>query len=482
MRHLPLRHLVMACLLIFQVVTLAAVTLGIYYTVSVYLWRSSVANVVEQVHGLWSSRHPPPPPMVTIQITPGPSVAFPLTPPPPFPRLMFPFEPWDDLARTTSSASNTGFVRILDGAGNVLAERGTLPVPLPNPSDYTSAIRASLWQAGGQPFQVLLVPLPDERGQLFYVQTAASWQSAARLLEAMRWNLGLVALAALLMCQVVSFWLSDVFSRPLQRLAATASELASGDFSARSGLPSGRSEVFRVAAAFDRMAERLQSAFAAQKRFVADASHELKTPLTAIGGMAELLEDGLDNPAQSRLAVQTIGREVERMGDLVSQLLLLSRADQIEPRALEPVDLVPIVNDLVDEHRLLVPDRPINWVPPSRAIALATKGELTQVVRNLLDNAHKYSPAGSPIALACTAHAPVVTLTVSDRGAGIPAQDLPHIFKPFYRADLSRDRRTGGSGLGLAIVQALVERFHGDISVTSTVEVGTEFVVRLPAA
>jgi len=264
--------------------------------------------------------------------------------------------------------------------------------------------------------------------------------------------------------------------------------MAQGDYSQRVP-PRGPDEVRHVAESFNSMAAQVQATHVAQRDFVANVSHDLKTPLTAISGWSQALLDGAAGaPADRQRAAETIYDEAGRMSRMVNQLLDLARIEsgqlQVTRRI---VDLSQVMTDV---HRSQLPrarargieltlDAPV--APP----LLGDTDRLVQVFDNLVDNALTYTPAGGRVHLAVRAGEGYVEGIVSDTGAGIPADELPRVFERFYRLEKSRARGEDGrrgAGLGLAIVHELVVAHGGTVSVSSEVGRGSAFVVRLPAA
>ncbi len=333
-------------------------------------------------------------------------------------------------------------------------------------------------------WQVVVVPLVRDDQVAGALVLASPFSTAELLLDRLRFWLLVGALAVVLLGTVFGLVLARALATPLERMAQTAAQIAAGDLDRRVGLPPGRNEVYATASAFDRMVDRLQALLAAQRRFVADASHELKTPLTAIGGMVEMLRLGADraDPNARQRMLAAVEREVDRMGRLVRDLLTLSRIDESFALDRRPLALAEILRQAVNMASQAHPDHPFEL---DVAGPLPTAGDpdlLERVFLNLLDNAAKYSDPGLPVQVRGRPEAGRLVVTVQDHGQGIPAADLPHIFDRFYRADPSRTRQTGGSGLGMAIVRAAVERHAGTVSIASQVGQGTTVTVELPAA
>jgi two-component system, OmpR family, sensor kinase len=291
--------------------------------------------------------------------------------------------------------------------------------------------------------------------------------------------------------------------RPLDRVVATTGRIAAGDLGQRVGLPPGQTEIAKLGAAFDAMVARLEQAFAAQRRFVADAAHELRTPLTALSASVELLLMGAaeNDRATSQRLLRHLDSELSRVIRLTNDLLTLSRLDTRPQIALRPTELACLLGEVAEHNRTLLRGQElIVDLAPSLWVA-GDADRLRQVVLNLLDNARKYTAAGGQITLRAHSRRSVsrpeltstpaaqtpelepqnrVVVEVEDNGVGIPADALAHLFDPFYRVDSARTRANGGSGLGLAIVKAIVQAHQGHIDIYSTPGAGTRVAIELP--
>ncbi|GAA0264453.1 HAMP domain-containing sensor histidine kinase [Actinomadura nitritigenes] len=265
--------------------------------------------------------------------------------------------------------------------------------------------------------------------------------------------------------------------RPLRRVAATASRvtelpLASGEVAMPERVPDTdpRTEVGQVGAALNRMLGHVENALARRhaseerlRRFAADASHELRTPVAAIRGHAELaLRTREDVPPDVRHALGRIEAESVRMTDLVDDLLLLARLDAGRPLESEPVDLTRLVLDATSDARAAGPDHRWEMVLPEEPVTITGDARrLHQLLANLLANARTHTPPGTHVTVRLTQPLPpAVVLEVEDDGPGVPAEVRDEIFQRFVRADHGRSRTAGGTGLGLSIVQA-VAAAHG---------------------
>jgi two-component system OmpR family sensor kinase len=292
--------------------------------------------------------------------------------------------------------------------------------------------------------------------------------------------------------------------RPLNRVAATAQqvsqlELDRGEVALAVRVPpedaDPTSEVGRVGQALNHMLNNVAGALTARqasemkvRQFVADASHELRNPLAAIRGYAELTRRSRDQmPDEAAYAMSRVESEAERMSRLVEDLLLLARLDSGPALDVGPVDLTELVINAVSDARAAGPEH--SWaleLPSVPVVALGDAHRLHQVVANLLANARTHTPAGTRITTGLAAVEGAAVLTVVDNGPGVPSEIQQQVFERFTRADTSRVRAAGAAhgastGLGLAIVAAVVEAHHGSVAVRS--EPGhTEFEVRLPLA
>jgi signal transduction histidine kinase len=257
----------------------------------------------------------------------------------------------------------------------------------------------------------------------------------------------------------------------------------SRDFAHRIPIPPHRDELRRLAVTFNEMLASLAGAYQAQQRFVADASHELRAPLTAIQANLELLEQVPDmSPADRQEAVAEASREAHRLTRLVADLLTLARADAGSVVRRQVVDLAPVLHEVLREARHLAREQQVILGPLEPACVEGDPDRLKQLLLILVDNALKYTPPGGQVTLELGRNATQAEVVIRDTGVGIGAADLPHVFERFYRADPARARDPGGSGLGLAIARWIVDQHGGQIGLTSTSGQGTTVTVRLPLA
>jgi len=299
-----------------------------------------------------------------------------------------------------------------------------------------------------------------------------------------------VTAAILVALGLLGYAVVRVGMRPLVEIEATAGAIAAGDLRRRVAREDDRTEIGRLGTSLNAMLATIEQAFADQRasedrlrQFLADASHELRTPVTSIRGYAELFRRGAaERPEDLATAMRRIEDESIRMAGLVDDLLLLARLDQGRPLEREPVDVAIVAADVVADAEALAPEREIHLEVEGPLVVLGDEGRLHQVVANLVTNARRYTPERSPITVRASTRANRVVLEVVDQGGGIDPEHLPHLFERFYRADRSRARGSGGSGLGLAIVASIVEAHGGTVRVASEVGVGSTFTVELPLA
>lgn len=279
-------------------------------------------------------------------------------------------------------------------------------------------------------------------------------------------------------------------TRPLERLAATASEIAAASDHALRLQPEGPpDEITRLVHTINGMLHSLEEAYrqvqavnALQRHFLADISHELRTPLTIMLSSLDLLrKEGGSDPAFQEAAQENLRLEAERMARMVTQLLILARTDASATMAREPLLVVDIVDEVCRttqpaDGKLTLECRKLDLVED--AVVLGNADYLKQLFLILLENAFKYTPERGKVEVIGTLYEETVAITVADTGIGIAESDLPRVFDRFYRAENARFR--SGMGLGLSIAQSIAEQHGGTITLESTVGQGSRFTVLLP--
>lgn len=352
------------------------------------------------------------------------------------------------------------------------AGRGAIFGRLPHPDGTVWLVFAEPNRELGRGLIVYGVPEPTPRA--FFAET---------FLQPLLLAGGLALLLSALLAVVISRSVAG----PLQKMAAAAGEVAEGNYD--QALPlEGPDEVRRVAGSFNTMTARVKDTQQAQRDFLANVSHDLKTPITVISGWSQAMLDGAAaTPEEQQRAAETIYDEAGRMQRMVSDLLVLARLESGQlPLVVKPLDLAEVLADVRRGFSPQAQEKGVTLslldttIPPVNG----DRDRLLQVFGNLVDNALAFTPSGGLGEMAAMADGPWVVATVRDSGPGIPPDELPRIFERFYRVEKSRARTDGGrgAGLGLAIVRELVEAHGGTISVASPPGEGATFTVRLPAA
>jgi two-component system OmpR family sensor kinase len=304
-----------------------------------------------------------------------------------------------------------------------------------------------------------------------------------------------IVIASVLLALAVLAWLViRIGLRPLDRIGATAGAIAAGDLSRRVSPADERTEVGRLGIALNAMLGQIEQAFAKRqqseerlRRFLSDASHELRTPLTSIRGYAELFRLGAaTSPKDTTRAMARIEQEASRMGILVDELLALARLDEMPVSVREPVDLAPLLEDAGRDARAVSPGREISVsIEPDARSAAATHvvsgdiHQLRQVLANLVANAIRHTPAGTPIELSLRGDDGLERIEVRDHGPGLPEDAKDAVFERFWRAEVGRERGKAGAGLGLAIVAEIVEAHGGRVSAGNAIDGGAVFVIEI---
>ncbi|HKS42698.1 MAG TPA: heavy metal sensor histidine kinase [Blastocatellia bacterium] len=334
--------------------------------------------------------------------------------------------------------------------------------------------------------RIITWPARDEDGEPFFVVVG---QSLKDLERAQRQLLILLAVSnpiALLLASLGGLWIANKALRPVDRLTRAAEHIGRGSLSERVEESRSQDEIGRLARTFNEMISKLEQAFERERRFTADASHELKTPLAVLRGDIEVALRRERSAEEYKNVLASSLEEIARLTKLTDDLLTLARSDAGEQvLELEPVRLDTLA---AEAHAFIQPladssGVALNYDAPASPIVIEGDGKrLKQLLVNLLDNAIKYTPAGGSARLVLRVQDSVALVEISDNGRGIPAESLPHIFERFYRRSDPRDSRVTGFGLGLAISKWIVDAHNGSIEVESEQSRGSRFTVRLPLA
>ncbi len=304
------------------------------------------------------------------------------------------------------------------------------------------------------------------------------------LLRTLAWSLGGVSVALWVVAGLGSRWVCRRALAPVARMTESARRITAADLGARLPVPAARDELHDLAGSFNDLLTRLQDSFERQRRFTGEASHQLRTPLTAMLGQMEVALRRDRDPDEYRRVLTSAVAQAGRLRGIVESLLFLARADaEARHPDLEPVNLATWLHDHLTAAWSGHPrfaDLRVE-VPPGEPVTVyALPALLGNVLDNLLDNAFKYSDPGSPVSVVIARQEDAIVFAVEDRGPGIAAEDAGRVFEPFFRSAGVRRAGIGGVGLGLAIAARIVTAFVGRIGVEDRPGGGSRFFVRFP--
>ncbi|HVM74242.1 MAG TPA: ATP-binding protein [Candidatus Saccharimonadales bacterium] len=394
---------------------------------------------------------------------------------------------------------------VLDSNGNVLASSFDLPstenLRMDRRSDFLSSASFRDFAAVHQPDPTALRTLPGTRGGFrasarsmvtpagnYTLVVLQSLHPQKELLGDIRHTFYWVIPAALLLACVGGYFLARQSLAPVAAMAAQAGSMGVANLHDRLMVKNSRDELGQLAVAFNQLLERLEASFETQRRFVADASHELRTPVAILRGEAEVTLSKDDrSPAEYRDTLAVLRDESQRLAHIVEDLFTLTRADAGQyPLSLRDAYLDELAGQALVRARSLATAKNITLNPslePDLPIH-ADEALLGRMLLNLLDNAIKYSPANTTVELACRREGDSYAIRIADQGHGIPPELQSRIFERFFRADKSRSRaetERGGAGLGLSIARWIAEAHHGRLELTRSDSTGSLFTVTLPA-
>jgi two-component system, OmpR family, sensor kinase len=287
-----------------------------------------------------------------------------------------------------------------------------------------------------------------------------------------------------LLCVLVSLALARRLALPIQELTATSDRLAAGDLTQRA-TPDGPEEIRKLGETFNKMVDRLEQMLVNQRAFVAYAAHELRSPLASVHLRIEMLETSRAQHDQTltQRYIEQIKRDLDHLTQLIDQLLMLSALDEAQHPPFAPIDLAPLMYELADELRPGAQSAGLTWqvdVPDHLPEVQGNAGQLGMAIRNLLDNAIKYTPSGGSVSLTAGAEDGALAISVADTGVGMTDEQRAHVFDRFYRGEGVNASRRAGFGLGLALVQAIVKAHSGDVQISSAPGDGSTITIRLP--
>jgi len=315
-------------------------------------------------------------------------------------------------------------------------------------------------------------------------QSLETDQLASKFVAQQRQNAGLIALAGLLVALLVAAVLARLFLRPVERVSRAANTLAEGDLAIRVPVQ-GRDELAQLSENFNLMARRLQQNEQSRRQWLADISHELRTPIAVLGGEIEALFDGIRKPSPDRIA--SLHSEVRALARLVEDLHQLALSDQgaMELRVAE-LDMEPLCVQMYELFQARMASGSLTLRldinEPGDYRIRGDQRRLMQVLTNLLENSLRYTDAGGYCDLRLSRSAGQVVVEVSDSTPGVPPEAMQRIFERLYRVDKSRSRAQGGSGLGLSICRTIIEAHGGEIIASASERGGLKVTLNLPGA
>jgi len=380
------------------------------------------------------------------------------------------------------------FVQILDEAGRRSTNLRNVDIPVSIHTLERAAKGEAVFETvrlrDGSRLRLVTVPILEGGRMLGIVQVGSPLEGIEEALNQLLLILLVAVPLVLVVASLGGSFLANKALRPVDEITRTAQRIGSGDLSQRISLE-GRldDEIGRLVSTFNEMIGRLESSFLQIKRFTADASHELKTPLTVLKGEIEVGLKRQRRPEEYRRVLASCLEEVDRMSRIVDDLLTLARADmgalQLQK---ERVDLGEVAEGVWRSLGRIAEEKGLRFTfqRDGEVAVWGDKDRLRQLLVNLVDNALKYTPPGGEVRLRVERDDTLALLTVQDTGEGIPPEDQERVFERFYRVDKARSRQRGGTGLGLSICKWIAEAHGGKISLESEVGKGSTFVVQLP--
>lgn len=385
------------------------------------------------------------------------------------------------------------YIQIVDVHGKIVARSSSLgPYSLPMSKEtYEVAVSGRTAyevtrRVGTHPVRFITKPIFVKGNRLVaVVQVGSSLQAMTEIFEALFHIFIYGFIAAVAIAAVVGWFLARKALKPVAEITRLARRIEAGNLNERLNIAVPQDEIGRLAATMNEMIGRLEESFKQVRQFTADASHELKTPLTILKGEMEIALRSNGDMAYMRETLKSGLEEIDRMSSMVNNLLELARMDsEHASAAVEDVDLSALLTDRCAFVLKISIESGVDLVIiDNEQCELRGDGaRLGRLVLNLIDNAIKYTPRGGRVELSLKKDDGFAVLKVKDNGVGITADDLPHIFDRFYRVDKSRTREVGGAGLGLSICKEIAVSHGGTISVESAPGKGACFTVRLPIA
>ena len=388
----------------------------------------------------------------------------------------------DELREHQELREQADFLQVCDENGrwiyrSRLMEHYDVPVPAKASFSAYNVISADL------PLRVLVREM-NAGGQTYRIQVAAPMDDFYDAIDQYKLMVLLLSPLVLVLASAGGYWLSRRALAPVDQITREAQDINSNNLAKRLEVPRSGDELQRLSETLNSMLGRLESSFNRITQFTADASHELRTPLALMRTTTEVSLRTSQTVADYREAQQEVLSELEKTSSLVEKLMLLARADAgVETLQRAPVNVAECLRDAWKDGQILAEAKQLKFAADIDAEDLVVEGDshaLRRLFLIVIDNAVKYTPPGGTVMLGLRRSEGFAVTEFRDTGIGVSAEDLPHIFDRFYRADKARSRESGGVGLGLSIARWVAEVHGGSIEVQSTSPAGSAFRVRLP--
>jgi len=396
------------------------------------------------------------------------------------------------LAQEVGRQPSAKFIQLLDRSGKIGSKslnlkNKRLPVSFEALKNAASGIITYETKVVfGEPLRIITYPVKRKGTEIrSIIQVATSLAEVRDTLKRLILILASIVPLALIIASIGGIFLANKVLKPVDEINRITKEITSKNLGLRVPQPATRDELAQLVETINGMIERLEKSFKQIQQFTADASHELKTPLTILKGEAELALRKERKPEEYRQYLQSSLEEVNRLTRLVQDLLILSKADMGHlTLQKESLDLVSLTDACCEQCKFLGEEKGIRVVfKHTRGSGIWVLGDpfrLKQMFYNLIENAIKYSNPGGTVEITTGANGRYASVAIRDEGVGISKEDIPFIFDRFYRVDKSRSREAGGTGLGLSICKWIAEAHQGKITVESTPGSGSCFTVWIP--
>jgi len=398
----------------------------------------------------------------------------------------------DEIKARYAPELNSRYVRIVRADGKVIYASGLPqdgsfdPRPLANSPVPEATVRSRKQRlAGAKDLLIASTPANSDSGAKFVVEAGAPLEPIYAVLKNLRFWLGLGLPVVVGVSILGGYILVQRALSPVDQICESAERISSQNLSQRLPVSQTADELQRLSLSLNHMITRLDEAFQHNRRFMADASHEMRTPLTVLRGELESLLNQRELSVEVCESLESILEEVQRLTMIVESLFALARLDAGEGQAKwAEVDLSRLASSTAEQMCLLAADKQIqmNCEAPEPVPVQGDRARLKQIVVNLLDNAIKYTPPGGNVTLKVATAQNKALLEVIDSGIGIPPSEQKHVFERFFRVDKARSREMGGAGLGLAIVKSICTAHGGQVDLESIEGSGSRFRIELPLA